>query len=256
VFRRLRPLAPALAIALGALMLPAGPAQAASTARPCHHPKYTTSSTDGSWSQGRYIVTQDMWNVGGYDVSQHLRVCSPSNWSVRTSASNSSGDGAVKTYPNVHRDYHNWSTGHEPAISSFRSIRSTFAARSPKSGIYDTAYDIWINGVADSGSTELMIWTHNHRQTPAGSVVVRGLHFSHRTWALWSTGNGYLAYVPNKPLDHGTIALRARMVYLMRHGYLRQGSTLGQVDFGIEFVSASTSDPFKVDRFNIRSSRK
>ena len=31
----------------------------------------------------------------------------------------------MKTYPNVHRDFHNWDTGQEPRLSSFKRIRST-----------------------------------------------------------------------------------------------------------------------------------
>lgn len=252
-----RTLTCALALGLAALSLSVDDAGAAATARPCHHPKFVTSAEQGGTTMGKYYVTNNMWNAGGYNVSQRLRACSASNWSVRASASNSSGDGAVKTYPNVHRDFHNWSTGHEPKISAFRTMKSTFAARSPKSGIYDTAYDIWLNGVASNGSTELMIWTHNHKQTPAGSVVKRGLQFAHRTWKLWATGDhSYLAFVPNKPLDRGTINLKKRFTYLMRQGYLANGSTVGQVDFGIEFVAASKSDPFKVDRFNVKTTRK
>jgi hypothetical protein len=253
----LRTLACALTVALGVLILNVADAGAAATARTCRHPHFVTTDPNGMWSKGTYIVHNNMWNIAGYDVSEKLSACSPGNWSVRAAADNSSGDGAVKTYPNVHRDFHNWTTGHEPRISSFHTITTTFAARSPRSGIYDTAFDIWLNGVASKGSTELMIWTHNHEQTPAGSVVARGLRFAHRTWKLWATDDhGYLAFVPGRPLNHGTIHLKARLSYLKRHKYLPAGSTLGQVDFGIEFVAARRSDPFKVDRFNIQVSRR
>ena len=36
----------------------------------------------------------------------------------------------------------------------------------PGTGIYEDAYDIWLNGLATSGSTEVMIWTQNNGQTP------------------------------------------------------------------------------------------
>jgi len=256
-----RALTCALASILGLLTLnlalDVAGAEAATSARSCRQPHFVTTDPNGMWSKGKYVVHNNMWNIGGYDVSERLEACSPGNWSVRASADNRSGDGAVKTYPNVHRDFHNWATGHEPRISAFHTITTTFAARSPSSGIYDTAFDIWLNGVASNGSTELMIWTHNHKQTPSGSVVARGLRFAHRTWKLWATADhSYLAFVPDKPLDHGTIQLRPRLSYLTRHGYLATGSTLGQVDFGIEFVTASSSDPFKVDRFSVQVSRR
>jgi hypothetical protein len=231
--------------------------QAATTARPCRHPSFVTSTWEGH-SFGRYYADSDMWNAGGYAVSQRMRVCSPGNWSVTVTADNSSGDGAVKTYPNVHRDYHNWKTGHEPRVSSFRSLTTRFASRSPHSGIYDGAYDLWLNGVADSGSTELMIWTDNHRQVPSGEVVRRGLRFSHRTWKLWATSDHqYLALVPSRPLRAGTINLKRRLTYLIDQGFLGRRSTLGQVCFGYEMVSTNKKPrSFKIDRFSVSSKRR
>jgi hypothetical protein len=232
-------------------------AEASSLARPCRHPVFVTTGWEGQ-GLGRYYADSDMWNASGYDVSQRMRVCSHGNWSVSVSADDSSGDGAVKTYPNVHRDYHDWSTGHEPRISGFTTITTRFASRSPGAGIYDGAYDIWLNGVADSGSTELMIWTDNHRQTPAGSVVRKGLRFSHRTWKLWATDDHrYLALVPGKPLGHGAINLRRRFADLVARGLLPRRSTLGQVCFGYELVSTNgTTRRFKIDRFSVTSSRR
>ncbi len=251
---RLLPVLGLVAVTIG---LAASSADAQGFARACKHPHWTTSTWEGQ-GFGRYYADSDMWNASGYDVSQTMRVCSPGNWSVSAKADNNSHDGAVKTYPNVHRDYHDWGSGHEPRLRAFASIKSKFASRSPHVGIYDGAYDIWINGVADSGSTELMIWTDNHRQRPSGRVVERGLEFSRRTWKLWATDDHrYLAFVPNKPIRHGSMALKKRFAYLTTHGYLPQGSTLGQVCFGYEIVSTGGHfHKFKIDRFNVTSSRK
>ncbi len=247
----------ALGLVVGSGTAGGAHADRSSLARPCRHPVFVTTGWEGQ-ALGRYDADSDMWNAGGYDVSQRMRVCSHGNWSVSVTADNSSGDGAVKTYPNVHRDYHDWSTGHEPRISSFTTIATRFASRSPQVGIYDGAYDIWLNGVADSGSTELMIWTDNHRQTPAGSVVRKGLRFSHRTWKLWATGDhSYLALVPGRPLGHGAINLRKRFADLVADGLLPRRSTLGQVCFGYEMVSTDgTTRRFKIDRFSVTSSRR
>jgi hypothetical protein len=247
----------ALGLVVAAVGLGTAGARADGLARACRHPEVVTSGWEGH-GLGRYYADSDMWNAAGYDVTQTMRVCSHGNWSVDVKADDRAGDGAVKTYPNVHRDYHDWGTGHEPRLSSFRSIASTFASRSPGVGVSDGAYDIWLNGVADDGSTELMIWTDNHHQTPAGKVVARHLRFSHRTWKLWATrDHGYLAFVPDRPHHHGRIALKKRFSYLDAHGYLAHGSTLGQVCFGYEMVSTEgTTRHFKVDRFSVSSSRK
>jgi Glycosyl hydrolase family 12 len=250
---RLLPVFALVAVAVG---FGSAPAEAAGTARTCAHPRFVTSGWEGQ-AFGKYYADSDMWNASNYSVSQHMRVCAPGNWSVVATANNDSGDGAVKTYPNVHRDYHNWTTGHEPKLSALRTLRTSFASRSPHVGIYDGAYDIWMNGVADSNSTEVMIWTDNFHQFPSGSVVKRGLHFSHRTWKVYATGDhSYIAYVPNKPLPHGTIALKQRLGYLEIHGYLPKGSTVGQVGFGYEIVSTGGSaQRFKIDRFSVTSTK-
>jgi len=252
-------LLPVLALVAVAVGLGAAGADAKGTARACKHPDFVLSGNDGGRSVGKYYYADNnMWNAGGYNMSQSMRVCSAGNWAVTARADNSSGDGAVKSYPNVHRDYHNWGNGHEPKISSFASLKSQFASRSPHVGIYNGAYDIWLNGVADSNSTELMIWTDNYRQRPSGRVVAKGIQFSNRTWKLWSSDNNhYLAFVANKPLGHGTISLKKRMTYLMSHGYLPQGSTVGQVDFGYEIVSTGgKAHTFKIDRFSVTSRMK
>src|SRR5258708_12467626 len=100
-----------------------------------------------------------MWNISGYSVSQTLYACSYNNWYVVADMNNDSGDGAVKTYPNAHEDFS------EPAISSFHSISSTFAETSPHVGIYEDAYDISINGVPSSRSTQVIILTPNPRHS-------------------------------------------------------------------------------------------
>ncbi len=202
----------------------------------CTDPVFTTSSTNGMWSNGGYVVHNNMWNVSGYNVSETLSACAYNNWSVTATADNRSGDGAVKTYPNVHKDYHDWSTGAEPLLSSFSTIKSTFAATSPHVGIYNVAYDIWLNGVP--GNREIMIWTDNYRQVPAGSRVASGVSLSGHTWDVYATsGNGYLAFVPSQPMTQGSLDLKAMLDWLTAQGRIPANSTLGQICFGVEVVS-------------------
>lgn len=231
------------------------PAPTTSTTPPasttCTNPLFTTSRADDGWSNGGYYVHNNMWNASGYNVSQSLAACSYRNWSVTATADNSRGDGAVKTYPNVHKDYHDWGTGKEPVVSSFPSLTSTFAATSPHVGIYNVAYDIWLNGVP--GNREIMIWTDNYRQVPAGNRVATGLSFSGTTWDLYATGdNGYLAFVPAQPMTKGTLDLKAFMDYLVSKGRVPTNSTLGQICFGAEIVSTDGKPAtFQVTDFSI-----
>lgn len=222
----------------------------------CNDPRFVTSDPDAMWSQGRYIVHNNMWNASSYDMSQRLAACSFRNWRVTATADNRTGDGAVKSYPNVHRDYHNWSTGHEPRVTSFRGIRSWWKSRTPDRGIYNAAYDIWLNGVP--GEHEVMIWTHNRNQVPAGSVVRRSVRLGNYSWTVWATpDNGYIAFVPKRKLDRGAIAIRRMLGWLIRIGRLDRDVTLGQICFGFEVVSTNGRPAtFKVDRFAIVSRRR
>jgi hypothetical protein len=232
-----------------------GTASPASASR-CTDPRFVTSEPDDMWIPNRYIVHNNMWNAGGYDMSQRLVACSIKNWYVTARADNRSGDGAVKSYPNVHRDYHNWGNGNEPRVTRFKSIWSRWKARVPDVGIYNAAYDIWLNGVP--GEHEVMIWTHNRKQVPAGSVVRRSVKLGRYKWTVWaSSDNAYIAFVPKRKLDHGVIKIRRMLGWLMRKGRLDRNVTLGQICFGFEIVSTGGQRArFKVDRFRIVSRRR
>jgi hypothetical protein len=211
---------------------PAAPAAAVN----CTKPAFSTSEGDDGWSDGDYYVQNNMWNASDYSVSQKLAACSAGNWSVTTTADDDQGDGAVKTYPNVHKDYHDWDSGKEPALSQYSRLTSTFAATTPHTGVYNVAYDIWLNGVP--GNREIMIWTENYRQSPAGDKVAGGLSFSGMTWDLYATDdNEYLAFIPSRPLTKGTLDLKAFLDYLVKNGRVPANSTLGQICYGVEVVS-------------------
>ena len=229
------------------LFMVAEPAAAATpTQHTCTNPSYTTSGRGngrtgpGIYHPGDspYIVDNNMWNAAGYDITQTMNVCSHNSWYVEATTP-ADADTAVKTGPNVHVDYHNWCTGYEPPLSDYPKITSSYAGHGPNVGIYEYDYDIWLNGVASAGSSEVMIWTDNHGQRPSGSVVAANLTISGQTWDLWATSsNRYLAFVPTngQAYPSGTLTLTDFFNYLIHQGRLASTSTLGQVDYGIEVV--------------------
>jgi hypothetical protein len=223
----------------------------APTASTCTDPAFHTSDGDDGWSDGDYYIQNNMWNASDYKVSQTLNACSYRNWSVTTTADDNQGDGAVKTYPNVHKDYHDWDTDKEPPLSSYPTLTSTFAATGSHTGVYNIAYDIWLNGVP--GNREIMIWTENNHQSPAGDRVASGLSFSGNTWDLYAEGdNGYLAFIPAKPMASGTLNLRAFLDYLIKNGRVQANSTLGQICYGVEIVSTGGKPAtFKFTDFSV-----
>ncbi len=213
----------------------------------CTKPQFVTSDASGGWSDGRYYVYNDMWNISGYSVTQTLYACAYNNWYAVADMNNDRGDGAVKTYPNVHEDFN------EPAISSFHKISSTFAETSPHAGIYEDAYDIWINGVASSGSTEVMIWTENCNQVPAGSVEGT-VTFGGRTYRVWKNGS-YIAFVANTNFTSGTLSLLELFNWIIAKGWMPASSTLGQIDYGAEIVSTNGAPAtFTFTNFSVNTS--
>lgn len=226
---------------------PAASAGGVTTSAQCTHPQFTTSSTTGMWPNGPYFVSNNMWNSSGYSVTQTLYACSFSNWYVVANMNNDSGNGAVKTYPNVQENFN------EKPISSFHSITSTFAETSPHVGIYEDAYDMWLNGVASSGSTEVMIWTENFHQVPSGSVVA-SVTLGGRAYQVWKSGS-YIAFVADSNFISGTMNLLQFYDWITGQGWIPASSGLGQIDYGAELVSTNSAPAkFSFTNFSISTS--
>lgn len=188
-----------------------------------------------------------MWGISGYSVSQTIYACSYGNWYVTADMNNDNGDGHVKTYPNSQRDFNN------TAISSLNSVTSTFAETSPGTGIYEDAYDIWLNGLATSGSTEVMIWTQNNGQRPSGSVVGSVTVGGH-SFAVWKSGS-YIAFVANSNFTSGTMNLLAFFQYIISKGWIPSSSTLSQVCYGVELVSTNNAPAtFTFSNYSVNAS--
>ncbi len=210
-------------------------------------PVFVTSDPNGGWSEGGYYVHNNMWNSRKYSpCTSTLYAVSHANWHVVTRMNNKTGDGAVKTYPNVHRDFRS------VAIESFASLTSTFAETSPHVGIYNVAYDIWINGIAKPGCTEIMIWTENFKQVPGGKHV-HDATFGDQTYKVYKrSSSGYIAFVAKTNFTSGTVNLLAIMKWTMAKGWLASTSTVNQICFGVEMVSTDDEEArFELSAFSI-----
>jgi hypothetical protein len=210
-------------------------------------PVFVTSEPNGGWPHGGYYVHNNMWNSAKYSpCTSTLYAWSHDNWYVVARLNNKSGDGAVKTYPNVHRDYR------RVPVSSFDSITSTFSETSPHIGIYNVAYDIWLNGVATPGCTELMIWTENFNQVPGGKYV-QDVTFGDQTYKVYKRSNsGYIAFVATTNFISATVNLLEMVTWAIAKGWLSTNSMLNQICFGVEIVSTDDRDAkFQVSAFAI-----
>jgi hypothetical protein len=248
-----------IATATGVSVASGEPEAAGEAAQKCANPTQTWSTSDGGGpvsadgeGDGKdYYGSPNLWNDNG-SVSQSMGVCSFDSWYVDATASDS-GDGAVLSYPNMHKDWHDWNSGSEPSLDSFERIPTQFAHEAPESGTWNFAYDVWINGVGNGpGTTELMIWTEYNGQRPAGelqeTVTVDGAE-----WELWANENNEIvSFVAKSPQTSGELDIKAFTDHLTEAGMLESDSTLGQVGYGVEIVdTAGQKQRFDVTDFQV-----
>ncbi len=229
----------------------------AATNSACAKPTVVPMDSDNAQSgvtKGNYYVTNDTWNAEHYMGSaQALYVCNYNSWYAIANMNNDTSDGAVKTSPNVQETWYPTPT----KLSSWESITSQFSDVPPGTGsnygIWEFEYDIWLNGLADSNSTEVMIWTYNNGQTPNGS---RSGSFTEagRTYDVYysSPPYQYIAFVDRSNNLSGNVNLLDFFNYVISRGWMPRSSTLYQICNGVELVSTNNrSEKFAINKFSI-----
>jgi hypothetical protein len=203
----------------------------------CANPLFTTSDTNGGWSNGGYYVHNNVWNASEAGP-ETLYACSSKNWYVRSTQPNTT---SVKAYPNVHLDIN--SLNGSP-ISNYTTITSTFAATSPQVGIYNVAYDLWLNGVGwGGGTTEVMIWTENHKQAPLGTTVPPQMTFGANKYDVYrytSSSDGgvqVITLLSTAAQTSGSVDLKAILNWIVSKGWISSNATVNQIGYGVEICS-------------------
>jgi hypothetical protein len=231
--------------------------KASATGRTCASPTVVPMNENNAQtgvSKGKYYVTNDSWNSDGYrDLSQAIYVCNYNSWYAIATMNNDSGDGAVKTSPNVQQTWYPTPT----KLSGWESISSQFSVVppgvGPNYGIWEFEYDIWLNGLANSKSTEIMIWTFNNGQTPAGSPS--GSFSDHgQTYDVFRSPapHQYIAFVDRSYHLSGRVQLFDFFNYVIAKGWMPRSSTLYQICNGVELVSTNGKpERFRFDDFSI-----
>jgi hypothetical protein len=217
---------------------------------------FTSSQAEGQWSNGGYFVRNDAWNTDA--GPQTLYACSYGDWTV---VANEPSTTDVKTYPDVQMDFQESgaSTGSGVALSSYHAITSTFAETSPHVGIYEDAFDIFVNSstLVGPGTTEIMIWVDNYGQVPAGSKVASAVPLDGRAYDVYyeaDNGNGghYVAFVANTNFTSGTVDLLAFFDYVVQETWIPSDAPLNQICFGVEICETDGGDAtFEFTDFSI-----
>jgi hypothetical protein len=234
-----------------------GTSKASATGSTCANPTVIPMNPNNAQSgvtKGNYYVTNDTWNADRYmGLSQALYVCNYNSWYAIANMNNDTGDGAVKTSPNVQETWYPSPT----KLSSWRSITSRFSDVPPGTGsnygIWEFEYDVWLNGLADSNSTEVMIWTYNNGQTPRGSPGGSFTDAGH-TYEVYhsSPPYQYIAFVDRSNNLSGNVNLLDFFNYVISKGWMPRSSTLYQICNGVELVSTNNKpEKFTINKFSI-----
>jgi hypothetical protein len=221
-----------------------------SPALACTSPTFTTTSTnnsgDGRTVQGPggpYFIHNNMWNNhsgAGPTGTYRMDLCSPyDNWKETWSQQPSTvSPGAVRAYPNIHKDYS------DIPVSNIYAARFAHNTTKVAGHVWNVAFDVWITCNGDDFGGELMIWTENNAQTPAGSKLPGTKVIGGQSYEVWKSGGqsskcGIFTYRSVNTQTHGTMPLGEFFNDLKSRGWIDQDATSWQVDYGIETVSTA-----------------
>jgi hypothetical protein len=224
---------------------------------------YQDASITNSDGYNTYALN-DVWNPAAAFKSQTLNVDSPSDWQATATAA--AGNTAVLSYPDTQQIF---TLGNDtaPLVSTFTTVVSDYTSALPSNPApgsdYESAYDIWLHNPMYNSSAgsyfELMIWTHNHGQTPAGTNTGKTFTITQdgvsTTYDIWKASSGTpITLVQTTASDSQREHLLDILNWLGDNGYVSPPSQLGiwQVDYGFEICSTGgTAENFSLTRFDI-----
>ncbi len=223
---------------------------------------YTTSDLEGQfpWPDSGYFFRNDAWNTDAGPGPQTLSACSYSSWNVVAKEPSTS---TVKAYPDVQMDFPSGvNAGMGVPISSFKSITSTFDETSPPIGVYDDAYDIFVNSdmIIGPGTTEIMIWVDNHgNEVQAGSKVATVSLDTTGAYDVYETDRGdggdgghYIVFLANSNFSSGNVDILAFLNYVIKQGWIPANAPLNQICFGVEICETGGAPAtFQFTNFSI-----
>ena len=213
-----------------------GPASAAT---------WSSCARHASRQFGNYHVNNNEWNNSA--GRQCIWATSYHHWGVTSTQSGT----AVKTYPNTQRLFDNSQGQYLKPVGSFTSMVSTYSEYMPSNGIFESAYDIWLN----NWNIELMIWQDNHGQVPfghrAGNATIYGNHYT-----VWQSGNDAFAFVLDHNARWGKVHIKSVFNWMVRNNKITNATTLTDVEFGFEVCStAGQPEKFRLNRYTLKWTR-
>ena len=186
---------------------------------------WKSTSPSGEWTNAGFTIANDVLNI--HAGPQTTWAYSYRNWGVE---SDQSGGSNVKSYPSVRKNYPS-----EPAYSSLKYLRSTFAQSMPVTTALaaEAAYEVWLN----NHTVEVMMWVDNHNRTPAGHYIGQIVIYQHNFIVRQSGPDLYTFALSGPQEASGKVHLLSALRYLVNHNKLSSSDTVSEVDFGWEIAS-------------------
>lgn len=192
-----------------------------------------------------FNIIGNLWNQSVEpSATQTVFACSPTNWYVSASMTGNAAGysySPVVSFPEVQREI-------GKPLSSLGTVTSSYASYGPQltGAIWESAFDLWLNGDPSQGGHEVMVWTDNHGQYPSGSEVSGSVFINGVSYQLWvQQGGDYeTTLVQNTNSDSGSIDILGVLKWLSANGYEASNPTLSQVDYGFE-ICKTNGQPMK-----------
>lgn len=211
---------------------------------------YSSSPDIYTGSNGIAFVQQNMWNlIPG--ASQTLTAYGMGDWSV--TATMPAGNTAVVSGPSSAVTYTTGQDKPDPLsdFGSVPSLTSSYAQTDPAgTGLdYEWDYDIWLGNTSQTSwanDQEIMVWTDNHGQTPAGSdtgqVYTAPDGASYEIWTgagSTSVSSTYsiVSFVRQGNVTSGALDVMALVRWLEANGYTSSSAGFDQIGYGAELCS-------------------
>jgi hypothetical protein len=216
----------------------------------CTNWNYKTSAYRGLRAYGRrYIIENDVWNPER--IHQTLYSCNFDSYYIEANVHDEGG--AVQSYPSSQYTF-----GSPVKVSKFKSLTSEFRVSNPPAGSgldYEFAYDIWLNGYGGGKHTEMMIWTYNDGQRPAGSELPGTIDIGGHQFEVWVDGGGgyIVTFEAVNNYTAGNTDLLPFLSYAASHGWLydRMQTPLWQIDYGVELCATPFTTKFDFTDFSV-----
>lgn len=231
-------------------------------ARPCTSPAWSTSEQLGQWSDGPYLVNNNVWNQKEAGP-QTIHACSWNSWYVVADQPALSSDpGSIKTGPDTEYNFVpqpyacSTTTDCGPAISSFHSVTSTFSFTVPTAPNqdYDVNYDTWVGGLNSNDCTEVMVWNEYGGQQDPGSyqATIGGISYGVDHNRLPSGGScGYDAFVMTNQESSGSVNLLAIYQYMVAKGWVTSSESLSAIEYGVEIASTNGPQTYTLNDYSL-----